>query len=170
MRRPHLLLAALALGAMPAGCHKQSDRVVRSGEPDVIHPWKDDREMDTAMRRAGETVPTFVKALEAPPPRARGFAIKKAFTDGKKTEFIWLNEVTLVGTDFRATVNNVPAWLATPKLGDLVTVPKKDVVDWMYVDDGVLVGGFTIRVLFSRETPAKQRELEAQARFKVLPL
>jgi uncharacterized protein YegJ (DUF2314 family) len=67
-------------------------------------------------------------------------------------------------------VNNAPVWLSDVRQGSRVLVRKDDVADWMYVENGTLVGGFTVRVLFFRKTAEKQRELERTFGFKVPPL
>jgi uncharacterized protein YegJ (DUF2314 family) len=104
-----------------------------------------------------------VKALQTPPPGSRAFAIKKGFPAEKREEFIWLSDVTLVKDRFRARIDNEPVWATDVKLGDSILVKKEDVADWMYVQRHELVGGYTVRVLFKREPPEKQREMEREA-------
>jgi uncharacterized protein YegJ (DUF2314 family) len=163
-----LVLGMFALAASGAGCRKDpGDRIERSGEPEFLLSRVNDTEMEAAMRRAHETLPQFAGALAGDKGGRKLFAIKKAYSDGKKTEFIWLNDVVESGERFEATVNNSPVWLSNVKEGSRVAVPKDEVVDWMYVDNGTLVGGFTLRVLFFRETAEKQRELERTFGFKV---
>ena len=67
--------------------------------------------------------------------------------------------MTMTGKAFEASVNNVPVAVPSLELGDRITIPLEDVSDWMYIEDGVLIGGHTLRVIYFRETPEKQREL-----------
>ena len=45
--------------------------------------------------------------------------------------------------------------------GEKIVVPAEDIVDWMIVEDGQLVGGYTIRLAYHRMLPEeKERFLE----------
>jgi uncharacterized protein YegJ (DUF2314 family) len=165
-----LLACASLVAVANMGCSKQpADRVQRPGKPDFVYARVNDQEMAAAMRRAQETLPLFAAALADERPGTRAFAIKKAYSDGKHTEYIWLSRVVRSGEGFEATVDNTPVWLSDVKVGSRAMVERNDVVDWMFVENGTLVGGFTIRVLFFREPPEKQRELERTFGFKVPP-
>ena len=51
--------------------------------------------------------------------------------------------------------------------GDTIRVPQSALSDWLVIDDGRLVGGFSIRVLRDR-LPAKDRaEFERSAGFRI---
>jgi uncharacterized protein YegJ (DUF2314 family) len=159
---------ALALAMATSSCRKGPEpRIERKGNPDFIPTGTDDAEMEAAMRKGRETLPEFVNALLEPPPNSRDFAIKKGFPAEKREEFIWLTEVKLAKDGFRAVIGNAPVWAADLQLGDSVAVKRDEVVDWMYVRNNQLVGGFTVRVLFNREPPAKQREMEKEALFTI---
>ncbi len=166
-----LVFGLLAVAASVPGCRKQSgDRIQRSGEPEFVLSRVNDTEMEAAMRRAHETLPQFATALAGDRHGKKLFAIKKAYSDGKKTEYIWLSDVLESGEGFEATVDNAPVWVSNVRQRSRVPVRKDEVADWMYVESGTLVGGFTVRVLFFRETAEKQRELERTFGFKVPPL
>jgi uncharacterized protein YegJ (DUF2314 family) len=49
------------------------------------------------------------------------------------------------------------------RLGQRVAFDKVDVSDWMYMEDGRMIGGFTTRVLLER-----QRSLQPGGRFKAI--
>jgi uncharacterized protein YegJ (DUF2314 family) len=155
------VVVVLALGAAGSSCRKGPEpRIERKGEPDFIPTAEDDPEMDAALRKGRDTLPEFVKALTERPFGSRDFAIKKGFAAGKRQEFIWLTDVALQKGGFHAHVGNEPVWTESVKLGDSLLVKKEEVVDWMYIRHGELVGGYTVRVLLKREPPEKQREIE----------
>jgi uncharacterized protein YegJ (DUF2314 family) len=154
---------ALAVAAATSSCRKAPEpRIERRGEPDFIPVAGDDPEMVAAMRKGRDTVSEFVNALLGPPAGSADFAIKKGFPAGKREEFIWVTDVKLTRDGFRGVIGNAPVWVEDLQVGDTVAVRRDEVVDWMYVRNNQLVGGFTVRVLFNRETPAKQREMERQ--------
>lgn len=165
------LCSAFAMAALLASCRTDSGaRIEQNKHPDPVREEQGDREMEAATRRAQETLPEFVKALGDTPSSAKGFAIKKEYTDGRKHESIWLSDVKLAGNDFHAKVSNVPILVKQIKAGDDAFVKREEVVDWMFIDNDTLSGGYTIRVLVHRATPERKRELERSLGFKVPPL
>lgn len=144
--------ARLLLSVLPsllvASCGEKEEQVLRrEGEPDFVRV--SDRElMDAAIAEAKSTVDRFVTALQARDSRTSGFAIKKGFiTNPGDREFIWINEVELVGDAFEGRINNEPVGDVGVKLGQVVRVERDEVVDWMFLSDGRLQGGYTIAAL-----------------------
>lgn len=115
--------------------------------------------MDAAIDEAKSTLGTFVSALKAEKPDMSNFAIKKGYTfGGEEKEFIWINEVKLVGTGFEGKINNEPVNNIGVKLGQSVRVKRDEVADWMFMDNGRLRGGFTIAALVYGSDEQKQYE------------
>ena len=52
-------------------------------------------------------------------------------------------------------------------MGDRVSVNPNEITDWAFVENGRLVGGYTIRVLYSELSPERRKALEAEARFRI---
>jgi uncharacterized protein YegJ (DUF2314 family) len=47
------------------------------------------------------------------------------------------------------------------ELGEEITINEEDIVDWMLVEDGKLIGGYTIRLAAQRMSPEeRERFLE----------
>ena len=59
-------------------------------------------------------------------------------------------------------VNNEPEFVSTIKLGQRVSQPEGRLSDWMYVREGVLQGGYTIRAALEALSPA-ERENQIRA-------
>ena len=149
--------ALLALLALPA-CKRSS-----SDEPkdEVVYVKGDDPKMSAAIAKAQGSLETFRAALAAPPADAKSFSIKVGFAWGTKgdREHIWLTEPKLDGASVTGTVNNEPVDVDSLKLGQVVTAPLKDVSDWMYVEGGVLKGGYTLRVLLDKMSPDSRKRM-----------
>ena len=64
-------------------------------------------------------------------------------------------------------VDNKPANIPGLKVGAKASVNPDEISDWSYVDNGRLVGGYTIRVLYSELTPQERADFEKQADFHV---
>jgi uncharacterized protein YegJ (DUF2314 family) len=145
----------------------QNDVVTRPGQPDMIRVSEKDPEMEKAIATAPQTVQQFITALKSPKPSQTGFSIKKGFVDRGMTEHMWLTDVTFDGTNFHGTLNNDPVDVKNVKMGQAVVVLPKDISDWMYLDDSKLIGGYTVRVLYNRETPAGKKQFLEETGFKI---
>jgi uncharacterized protein YegJ (DUF2314 family) len=141
-------------------CKKSDEKgsiIKRSGEPDVFSVSSQDAEMEKAMITARSTIRLFLDALKAPKPNQSGFSIKKPYKDGKLVEHIWLTNVTFDGTVLHGVVNNEPVDVKNVKLRDKATVSPIEISDWMYVEDGKLKGGYTIRVFYNHQSPEEKK-------------
>jgi uncharacterized protein YegJ (DUF2314 family) len=52
-------------------------------------------------------------------------------------------------------------------MGDRVSVNPNEISDWAFVENGRLVGGYTIRVLYTELSPEGRQALEKEARFHI---
>jgi uncharacterized protein YegJ (DUF2314 family) len=126
-----------------------------------------DVQMDRATQRARRTVPQFVDALQHPAPGDRDFAVKKLFVKDGKAEHIWLTDIHFTGNRFHGLVDNHPRDIAGLKVGDKVSVNPNEISDWLYVHDGQLVGGYTLRVLLTELSPAEKEDFLKRAGFQI---
>ena len=67
---------------------------------------------------------------------------------------------------FRGTMgDDIPALKLF--FGDRIPIPEKDVVDWMIVEDNVLIGGYTIRLAYQRMSPREQELFLQDAGYRI---
>ncbi|HEX2873172.1 MAG TPA: DUF2314 domain-containing protein [Polyangiaceae bacterium] len=162
---PRVARAALALLVL-TGCKRSS-----GDEPkdEVIYVKNDDPKMSAAIAKAQGSLETFRAALAAPPADAKSFSVKVGFAWGTKgdREHIWLADPKLDATTVTGTVNNEPVDVTTLKLGQSVRAPLKDVSDWMYVEGGVLRGGYTLRVLLDKMAPEAKQKMLGEMGFRL---
>jgi uncharacterized protein YegJ (DUF2314 family) len=156
-----LLLASTTLFLMSCG------KSTASKDDPTVSVSANDPEMNAAIDKARNTVQQFIDALKSPLPSQSDFFIKKPFTQGETVEHIWLMNVTFDGKDFHGKISNDPEEISGIKYGDDAVVGVNEISDWMYVQDGKLVGGYTFRVLFSRMTPEEKTNFLKQAAFKI---
>ena len=52
-------------------------------------------------------------------------------------------------------------------MGQLVSVNPNEISDWLYIDNGKLVGGYSVRVLYSELSPQDKQEFDRAADFKI---
>ncbi len=170
-------LALLPLVLLASGCasddkqipHAIGRAVTRSdGETNTYTVSDDDNQMASAVRRARRNVRQFIVALQNPPPNTRDFQVKKLFVskDGV-AEHIWLADVHFTGNRFVGVVDNRPDKITGLKLGTKASVNPDEITDWSYVENGRLVGGYTIRMLYAELSDAEKQQFLKQADFRL---
>ena len=176
--KPHFKLTAfLPLLLLASGCASDDKEVPHAicrgvtrmqGDANMYTVNDDDRQLEHAVRQARRTVGQFVTALNSPPPNSRDFQVKKLFVAKDGTaEHIWLADVKFTGNRFVGVVDNRPGKIAGLKLGDREAVNPDEITDWSYVQDGKLVGGYTIRVLYTEMSDQEKQQFAKQADFKI---
>jgi uncharacterized protein YegJ (DUF2314 family) len=152
MPRPWLVALSFLLVAC-ASTPVPAPTVEAKASPDV--------EMESATQQARETLDVFLQTIEAPHPDRTFVAVKARFLPpDEPAQEIWVDEVTYANGVLRGSMgDDIPSLKLS--LGERVTVAREDIVDWMIVEDGKLIGGYTIRLAVQRMSPVeKQRFLE----------
>ncbi len=72
-------------------------------------------------------------------------------------EWFWVNNFVRDGDQFRGAINNVPRSVRTVREGQDVRFTRSDIVDWMYMHDGRLKGGFTSCALLNKDPNVQAR-------------
>ncbi|MCK1578080.1 DUF2314 domain-containing protein [Bradyrhizobium sp. 168] len=120
--------------------------VSAEGRSPVVDVRTTDPEMNTAIARARGTLPTFWASYEAPKPSETGHALKVHFSTRKGGEHIWMAEVKkLPNGAYSGLFANEPRDLAGKRAGDKVEFTEADISDWMFMRNGKIVGGETIK-------------------------
>src|SRR5438128_7014952 len=149
---PFLLLAGFACSSKP---------------PDLMVVAEDDKDMNAAMEKARKSVDKFIKAFQKQRKGQSDFGVKMAIRDGKKVEHFWVEITRFDGNQFEGTISNEPTMVTTVQSGDLVKVEKNRIEDWMYVEKGKLVGGYTVRVLRDRLSSGERKALDDSLPYKI---
>ena len=144
-RQTALLTQFLSLFALCGliGCANDSD------DP-VVMVAEDDAAMNAAIQKAKQTVSQIIDALSNPQPGQSEFAVKVGVEDDGGVEHMWVGNIRYEDGSFIGTLNNEPRMVTSVTFGQPMTVSESEISDWMYVDNGKLIGGYTIRAL--RET------------------
>lgn len=148
-----IVLCSLFVLAPLAGCEEEPaiDLSRRdTAPPEVILPRRSDPEMEQAITRARSELPAFIETLQKPGELQVNFSIKAKFTEGDEDEMLWITPTGYDNNTFHGTVETEPLYLKNIQAGQSVEVPAENVADWMYVEEGRLIGGYTIRVTRSR--------------------
>jgi uncharacterized protein YegJ (DUF2314 family) len=116
-----------------------------------------DPQMEAAISAARDSIEVFLKAFSRPRPGQQSFLLKVAFEHGENREHIWMADLDLSGPRLRGVVANEPS----PRFKQVAEFAPAQITDWMYVENGRLMGGFTTRVIRARLSPQERAELDA---------
>jgi uncharacterized protein YegJ (DUF2314 family) len=129
-------------------------------EDHVIMIPRYDPEMDAAVTRARATLWTFWKAYKSHDPNLDAFNLKVEIKDWHGTEYFWLDGIVRNGAKLSGVINNTPEIVANVRLDERYTFKEADIVDWMFVRKGKVVGNETGKVLMRRFPPEKRKLYE----------
>ena len=122
---------------------------------------EDDPEMDAAMETARASAREFMARAAAPAPGEWGFSVKAPFTaSGGFREHIWINDLTVRDGRIHGTVGNEPVADVGVKIGDPVSFAPEEISDWMYIENDLVVGAYTTRVLRARMSAKERRRMD----------
>ena len=160
-------LAACAKESVPVAQREAEPQIERQGEPPVTGFKAEDPEMNAAMQKARDTLPQFEKRLTQPPAAQQHIGLKARFEEDGEVEHMWVNDVVITPEGYRGTLGNEPVHIKSIGVGSPVTITRQQVSDWMAIDDGKLVGAFTLRVQRDRMTPEQRAQFDSQASFTI---
>lgn len=170
MRIAVLLVCLTCLNS--CGRSKSDSLVKREGKPDYVRvEGESEEKMNQAIAQSRKEIGTFIEALANPKASQTYFSIKKPFPwqDGNVTshEHIWLSDVSFRDGQFHGRVGNEPVDVKGLKLGDEAVVSKEEASDWMIIEDGTLIGGYTIIALRDAMPPEERKEFDAHFPYKI---
>ncbi len=106
-----------------------------------------DPKLTAAARQARDTFPEFVEAFENN--AGTEFSAKFSFTDGDRIEHMWVAIDGINGQSILGTLGNSPGVVTNIREGDMVTRTLDELEDWLYMNEGQMVGGFSVRAILA---------------------
>ncbi len=104
--------------------------------------------MNWAMDKSKLTLHYFEKCLKEPKQGQQYFSIKVKIEDERKIEHIWLTEPSFDSDgNLFGVVGNEPIDVKSVNLNQKIGINKDLVSDWMIIENGRLIGGYTIRAM-----------------------
>jgi len=116
--------------------------------PGIVFVSGEDEKMVWAIEKARLTLWYFMECLLDPQPEQVYFSVKIKIADEDHIEHIWLTEPEFdIEGNLFGTVGNEPGNVTAVRLGDRIGVESSLVSDWMIIESGRLIGGYTIRAI-----------------------
>lgn len=127
-----------------------------------------DEEMNLAIQKSISTFDEFDDAYNKNEPENESYAIKIAFpTPDNSFEHIWVSRLYKKDGDFYGVVNNTPNSTQQVNYGDTIKIDFDKMSDWMYLSNGVLKGGNTIRVIRNQLPESDKKEFDEALGFLI---
>jgi uncharacterized protein YegJ (DUF2314 family) len=125
----------------------------------IVKVTSDDVDMNAAIARARDKLPTFWASYDAPKPSETGHGLKVRFAVGAdRFEHIWMSDVEkLPDGNFSGRFANEPSDLPGKDEGDQVEFKLADITDWLFIRNEKIVGGETIKLLL-KSMPKEQAD------------
>ena len=128
--------------------NKPSSISYRDGEPDVYHILNEDERIKWGIEKAKLTLHYFEECLKNPKAGQDFFSIKVKIVDGSNVEHIWLTKPSFDDEgNLYGIVGNEPLNVKSVKLDWKIGVDNTLITDWMIIQNGRLIGGYTIRAI-----------------------
>jgi uncharacterized protein YegJ (DUF2314 family) len=136
--------------------------IERAARDEIAYMGREEPAMREAFRKAGATLDEFLSVAASSALSTSGYALKVAVSDGRNTEYFWVNGFSREGERFTGVLNNEPRLVKTHKLGERIEFTRAQVADWTYIDDAKkrMVGNFTACALLTKEPPAQVEEFK----------
>jgi len=163
-----LLLAAI--GSAPA----------LAGDPNPVpNVPKGDPAMLAAFARAAASLDDFFAKWRKPPAGSERFVVKIGLADsasppgyvvirpgapgpGGPVEWFWAGDLHEEGSGFSAQLGNDPDGLRNVSFGQVVHFARQDIGDWMYFQNGKIVGNATACPALAHASAAERRQMKKE--------
>jgi uncharacterized protein YegJ (DUF2314 family) len=154
------------LGLLACGGYDGST-IKRAGNPDVISVARDDAAMVLAIAQARASSGRLLAAVRDSARSPVLALVKAPFGTGDDVEHMWIDELSVRGSYIQGRVANEPLAPMSPRLGDTVQVALNDISDWMLVEEGVLIGGFTLLEVRRRMSDSERARFDATFPYRI---
>jgi len=117
-----------------------------------------DREIARIAENARRALPTFFRNLARPEAGADNFYVKYPLSDDDgNIEQVWLGGIHLNGGAYFGRLANTTKRMESRRGGSIIIDTNK-ITDWMYIQDGKIIGGLSIKYLLEKIPEEKRGE------------
>jgi len=121
----------------------------------AVEVGQSDREIERIADNARRSLPIFLRYLKSPEKGANNFYVKYPLSsDDGSVEQVWLGNIRLKNNAYYGTIANTAKSPGNKKKDIIIDTDK--ITDWMYIQDGKIMGGRSIKYLLEK-IPEDQR-------------
>ena len=147
------ILGAARAAGLNARASSRNSLVQKAERDEAFFLVLNDPTMAAAIYNAREMLPGFLALANRPGPTMAGFAVKIARIADGGLEYFWIHPFAHVEKRFVGQINNTPRSAVNLKIGDTVTFTEPEIVDWMYMDGGRMLGNYSARAMLRSALP-----------------
>lgn len=135
---------------------------------DEVYTVEDgDLAMNLAIAKAKGSYDNFLEVIKNDDSTLYYVAVKMKFETGDGAEHMWVNQLYSKDNKVFGVLDSDPVNAKSFKAGDSLEVKKELISDWMYVKDNKLVGGYTIKALYSKMDEQEKKEFKDEMGFEI---
>lgn len=157
-----LVILGTWIGPLQAG-----ELIQRQGEPDAYQTEPEDISLGAAQIEAQLNLNELFERIQFPPAQQTDLAVKGIFGEADRVEHLWVRDLRVEDNRVVGTLDNQPVELSQWSAGDLVILDRDQISDWMAIDSGHLIGGWTLRALRQQMTEAERSAFDDSLDFSI---
>jgi uncharacterized protein YegJ (DUF2314 family) len=135
-------------------CEKISSIFESGQKAETVQLDRAEEEITRIAEDARNTLSIFFRHVTGTGKGEHSFYVKYPFTvydEGDVvTEQLWLSGIYFKNGAYYGKLANNPRYLHNMKAGDTVTFSADSVTDWMYIRNGKIIGGYSIKYLLEK--------------------
>jgi len=132
------------------------DRDVSRRSSPSVEIEQSDEEITRIAENARRSLPIFFRNLARPEAGAGNFYVKYPLIADDGMEQVWLGNIHFKDGVYYGVLANTISSMDNMKKGDKISFAPDAITDWMYVQDGKIMGGRSIKYLLEK-IPETQR-------------
>ena len=140
-------------------------RIERKDNPAIYSFESTDERMNVAIKKAKQTNEQFDKALLSKNPNFKYFCLKVHYDTPEGREHIWVANINIKNGGYSGVIADEPNHIIGLKMYDSVQIDRNNISDWMYLENGKLRGGYTIRAIRDQMSPQERKEYDSKSSF-----
>jgi uncharacterized protein YegJ (DUF2314 family) len=161
-------LAAIILIVCFGACSDTGNKVnLRENTKDstgqVVVYSNDDNKMAAAIMQARESYASFLNVLKHQCVGCERFSVKiRLEYDETYAEHVWLDSLFFKADKLYGVLASVPEKVERVQRGDIMEAKPDSLSDWMYVEKGKLIGGFTVKLTYDQLGDSEKKAFEEE--------
>jgi len=147
--------------------NNQDSNTVEKESEKLYVAHSDETGMNEAIETAKKTLGKFDDALKSNKYDTSTFALKIKFQTANGNEHIWVTSIVIKDGQYFGLVDDLPELTTKVKLGQRIKIDYNSITDWMYADNGILRGGYTIKYIRSIQSKEEQAKFDSSFQLKI---
>lgn len=167
MNKTWFILLLFVVAACQQGAKQEGEMVTaKNADGEEVYTFTNNStSMEAAIAEANKTWPLFEQNIFAANPGTDHFAVKMIFKDFEDEEHLWLINLHKKNGKLHGVLDDTPYKIKDMKVGDTFIIKIDRISDWVYSENGKMIGGYTIRVIHNNLNGEEKQEYKSSLPF-----